>query len=98
MPVVRRLNLTPEIKGVTIKVRNNLPLKGSYNVTCLIALVGVLALQSLAPAQEKAKPSSPDPLAISREDRLKVFEKLWEAINTKYFDPQFNGVNWMQMK
>jgi carboxyl-terminal processing protease len=70
----------------------------SLPVTCLIALVGVIALQSLAKAQESPKPASHDSLTISREDRLKVFEKLWETVNEKYFDAQFNGVNWAQMK
>src|SRR5207244_9873826 len=61
-------------------------------------LVVVIALQSLALAQESPKPAAHDSLTISREDRLKVFEKLWETVNEKYFDPQFNGVNWAQMK
>ena len=70
----------------------------SLPVACLIALVGVIALQSLALAQESPKPTSPDSLTISREDRLKVFAKLWETVNEEYFDPQFNGVNWALMK
>ena len=78
--------------------RNDLSLKVLHNVSCLIALVGVIALQSFVLAQESPKPASPDPLIISREDRLKVFENLWETVNKKYFDPQFNGINWAQMK
>ncbi len=65
---------------------------------CLIILAGVIALQPFVLAQESSKPATPDPLAISREDGVKVFEKLWEAVNKEYFDPKFNGVDWAQLK
>ncbi|HLM60390.1 MAG TPA: S41 family peptidase [Pyrinomonadaceae bacterium] len=28
------------------------------------------------------------------EDRIKVFERVWQAVNDKYFDASFNGVDW----
>src|SRR5882672_9247133 len=79
-------------------LRSNLLLRTSRDVICLMALAGVIALQSFVLAQESPQPAAPDPLAISREDRLKVFEKLWEAVNKEYFDPKFSGVDWAQMK
>ena len=31
---------------------------------------------------------------LSAEDRLEVFEDVWQMIDEKYYDPSFNGVNW----
>lgn len=45
-----------------------------------------------------AQDNSLDALAISPEQRLKVFEEVWETVNKHYFDPQFNGVNWKQIR
>ncbi len=52
-------------------------------------LVSWLAL--VASAQE-AGPS------LSREERLKVFTRVWQAINDRYYDPNFNGVDWRRLK
>lgn len=35
---------------------------------------------------------------ISAPDRIKMFEKVWETINKKYYDPHFNGVDWSRMR
>jgi len=61
-----------------------------------VVVAGAIILQSLAFAQEP-RPTIPD-LQISLPDRLKVFEKLWETVNTYFFDPKFNGANWVQMR
>jgi hypothetical protein len=37
-------------------------------------------------------------LSISREDRLKVFDAAWKAIDKDFFDPKFNGVDWVSTK
>src|SRR2546430_682380 len=83
---------------MSIMARRFITLRTLHYVICLITLVEAIALQPYVLAQESPKPTSPDSLTISREDRLNVFEKLWETVNEKYFDPQFNGVNWAQMK
>lgn len=31
-------------------------------------------------------------------DRTKIFEKVWDTINRKYYDPNFNGVNWNDVR
>ena len=56
----------------------------------LIALAGLILIQSVALAQ--------DSLQISLPDRLKVFDKAWVTVNQYFFDPKFNGVNWAEMK
>jgi len=78
--------------------RSFLLLRTAHNIICLVGLLGVMALQPYVLAQESPKPATPDPLAISREDKLKVFEKLWEIVNKEYYDPQFNEVDWAKVK
>lgn len=31
-------------------------------------------------------------------DKTKIFEKVWETINRKYYDPNFNGTDWAQIR
>ncbi len=35
---------------------------------------------------------------LSAKDRIKVFEKVWDLINDRYYDPKLNGVNWVGVK
>lgn len=35
---------------------------------------------------------------LSQKDRGKMFEKVWDLINDRYYDPKFNGVNWSETK
>ena len=35
---------------------------------------------------------------ISQPDRLAIFEKVWKTVNEKYYDPNFNGVNWNKIR
>ncbi len=32
--------------------------------------------------------------SLSEKDRIEVFEKIWKAVNDKYYDSSFNGVDW----
>jgi len=73
------------------------PSAGSNILARLIVLVGVLVFRSLVLAQEGPGPAVPD-LRISPEERMKVFTKLWDSVNKRYFDPQFDGVNWLAVK
>ncbi|MBL8190122.1 MAG: hypothetical protein JNK38_19055 [Acidobacteria bacterium] len=59
-----------------------------------VLLLAVLLVSTSVLAQENA----PDPLMISRTDRLKVFEEVWQTVNKHFFDPDFNGVNWAQVR
>jgi C-terminal processing protease CtpA/Prc len=45
-----------------------------------------LLLLALLPGVVKAQ--------LSRPDRLAIFDKVWETVNKKYYDPHFNGVDW----
>ena len=59
-----------------------------------LVLLAMLLFSASAVAQE----NTPEALTISRADRLKVFEEVWEAVNKHFFDPNFNGVNWAQVR
>jgi carboxyl-terminal processing protease len=43
-----------------------------------------------SPAQ--AVPATPH--SLSARDRSAIFDKVWKAINERYYDPAFNGVDW----
>jgi len=55
-------------------------------------LTALFVFTQLAVAQ------SPPGISISPKDRLKVFDKTWETVNKKFYDPKFNGVDWAAMK
>jgi carboxyl-terminal processing protease len=73
-------------------------------IATLILLTSVVsgAATSAPPARQAlaraaARPSaSPD--SLSAKDRLEVFEEVWEEIDEKYYDPNFNGVNWREVR
>jgi carboxyl-terminal processing protease len=35
---------------------------------------------------------------ISQSDRIKTFDKVWNTIDKKYYDPHFNGTNWNEIR
>lgn len=35
---------------------------------------------------------------LSLTDRVEIFEKVWDKIKEKYYDPNLNGVNWNEVK
>jgi len=37
-------------------------------------------------------------LQLSREDRVKVFERVWQGVNENYYDKNFNGMNWREVR
>jgi carboxyl-terminal processing protease len=55
----------------------------------LFITIGLSILSAAAPPAI-AKP-------LSAGDRVKLFEEVWKAINEKYYDPTFNGINWKKV-
>lgn len=45
-----------------------------------------------------SSPILPSPIDISLKTRQEIFEEVWQTINEKYYDPNFNGVNWQEVK
>jgi carboxyl-terminal processing protease len=47
---------------------------------------------------ENSTRSRAAPESLSEKDRSEVFEKVWRAVNDKYYDAAFNGVDWNAMR
>jgi C-terminal peptidase prc len=56
----------------------------------LAAACAHVAAQTLSQTSEKAGNAAPP----ARARRLKTFEKTWEIVRDKFYDPNFNGVDW----
>ncbi len=37
-------------------------------------------------------------VALRSEDKAKIFYKVWDTVNKKYYDPGFNGTDWNQVR
>jgi carboxyl-terminal processing protease len=59
-----------------------------------VALCAAIALVATAPCI--AAPAR-EPAALSQQDRVDIFEKVWRDIHDLYYDPAFHGVNWNQI-
>jgi carboxyl-terminal processing protease len=75
---------------------------GSRSKIALIAILSVLAgaagIQPFAIGHEGVQSGAPNSLPIAREEKLNVFEKLWEVVDKQYFDSRFNGADWAAVK
>lgn len=63
----------------------------------ILCLAATLSNVSTANARQTAAPASTSPAAVqqsSREVRQKTFEKVWKIVRERFFDPNFNGVDW----
>src|SRR5271170_192730 len=60
-----------------------------------VALCAALALVAASPGIS-APPR--EPAALSQQDRLDIFERVWRDIRDLYYDPAFHGVNWDQIQ
>src|ERR1043165_6496517 len=36
--------------------------------------------------------------AAAREERLKIFDEVWEQVRERYFDPSLRGVDWQEVR
>ena len=59
-------------------------------VFILLAFILFSANANFANAQTKEE--------LSMKDRIKVFEKVWDLVNDRYYDPKLNGVDWIKAK
>jgi carboxyl-terminal processing protease len=63
-----------------------------------IVLAGLVLFPIIASAEDIRPLTASDNFRIPVADRLNIFDKAWETINKNFYDPNFNGVNWAQMK
>lgn len=72
-------------------------LRGTFAASLLFVVALACSISTAVEAQNSArsveavKSSSG---SLSAKERVEVFEEVWKAINEKYYDPKFNGVDW----
>jgi carboxyl-terminal processing protease len=65
----------------------------------LCALACLLALAPVAPVGRAAFADGAGPDAYSTaEARLRVFDEVWSQVSERYFDPEFQGVDWREAR
>jgi carboxyl-terminal processing protease len=66
----------------------------------ILCLVAAISNASNTPAGQTASPASTGTAAreSTPEVRQKTFEKVWQIVRDKFFDPNFNGVDWNKVR
>jgi carboxyl-terminal processing protease len=59
----------------------------SWAIAALLSFSLILLHQYLAPAQPAVKPN-----------QAEVFNQVWETVNSNFYDPKFNGVDWQAVR
>ena len=71
------------------------------HISLVVTLALLLLVQPIVTAQTPAAQNEQPMIfkaGISNEEKLKVFDECWRTVNEKYFDPKFNGVDWIGMR
>jgi carboxyl-terminal processing protease len=58
----------------------------------LLLSLSLLLLGWIAVSAQVASPQ------LTREERLKVFERVWQGVNDNYYDKTFHGVDWLALR
>jgi carboxyl-terminal processing protease len=64
------------------------------NATLALLLLASACSTDTRHAHEAAAGPTPAAASLSRDERVEIFEQVWQIINDDYYDPAFNGVNW----
>ncbi|HSE97740.1 MAG TPA: S41 family peptidase [Blastocatellia bacterium] len=64
----------------------------------LLALYGIAAPFQTQTAPVSALIVDQEKSSLTSEDRVEIFEEVWETIEEKYYDPNFNGVDWKAVR
>jgi carboxyl-terminal processing protease len=86
-----------QIWFVTNNMRRLIQLTTMLFLTLGLLSPGTLGL-SLTAAPGLAVPARDSSNSLSPEDRVQVFEDVWETINEKYYDSSFHGVDWRAVR
>jgi carboxyl-terminal processing protease len=63
----------------------------------IFAALALCIAIALVPAAPGIATALREPAALSQQDRVDIFEKVWRDIRDFYYDPAFHGVNWDQI-
>lgn len=61
-------------------------------------LIGIFLVLALVYSGTPGLGYSQSKSQLSSSERLQVFNKVWNLINTRYYDPKMNGVNWLSVQ
>jgi carboxyl-terminal processing protease len=85
-------NCCPDLNRILISMRRRSleSLFSSVLLTCLLICLQAPEARSQGGVGRAPRASE----AGAREERLRVFEQVWKAINDNYYDKRFRGVDW----
>jgi carboxyl-terminal processing protease len=65
-----------------------------------LALCALACLLALAPAAPGGRAAFAEGAAVysTAEARLRIFDEVWEQVSERYFDPDFQGVDWREAR
>src|ERR1700754_3019750 len=83
--------------------------KGLASVAFVLALSALACALALAPASSAQRVAGDSGLSslkvegragpyATREERLRIFDEVWEQVRERYFDPTFGGVDWQEAR
>lgn len=68
------------------------------NLTALMLLIfAVLTSCGVSKKTESTIVAANVPASLSRQERIEIFEDVWNTINEQYYDPLFHGINWQEV-
>ena len=76
------------LKKKILRIRRAIPL------LILLALLAPSSASSAFNFISTPRTVAETPDSLSRKDRIKLFDEVWEMINERYYDRRFNGVDW----
>jgi hypothetical protein len=62
------------------------------------AALFIFAVSQPAVVAQSATVATATQKTLSAKERAEVFEKVWQTIDEKYYDPKFNGVDWKAVR
>ena len=68
------------------------------NLTSLMLFIFVLLTAcGVSKKTESTIVAADAPASLSRQERIEIFEDVWNTINEQYYDSSFHGVNWQEV-
>ncbi len=63
----------------------------------MLFIFALLTACGISKKTESTSVATDAPAALSRQERIEIFEDVWKTINEQYYDSTFHGVNWQEV-